>query len=93
MELQEIYFMAEIAAAIAVIGSLIFVGIQLRQSTAATVVGNAQSVVQVRTSLAMALATNSELAALHQDGLHPDVRASLNPTPGQNMIGVWTLGV
>ena len=91
MELQEIYFMAEIAAAVAVIGSLIFVGIQLRQSTAATVVGNAQSMVQVRTTLAMALATSSELAALHQKGLHPDVRELLEPKPGQNMLGVWTL--
>jgi hypothetical protein len=91
MELQEIYFIAEIAAAIAVIGSLIFVGVQLRQSTAATVVGNSQAMVQVRTTLAMALATNSELAALQQQGLHPDVREAIGPKPGQNQIGVWIM--
>ena len=91
MELQDIYFIAEIVAAIAVVGSLIFVGIQLRQSTAATVVGNSQAMVQVRTNLAVALATNSDLAALHQQGLYPDVRQTFVANPGQNQIGVWTM--
>ena len=91
MELQEIYFIAEIAAAVAVVGSLIFVGIQLRQSTAAAITGNAQSMVQVRTDLALAMATNPELAALHQEGLHPGMRELIAPKPGQNMINLWTL--
>jgi hypothetical protein len=89
--LDRIHKIAEIVAAFAIVGSLIFVGIQVRQSTAATVVGNAQSMVQVRTTLAMALATNSELATLHQDGLHPDLKPLFNPEPGQNMIGIWTM--
>ena len=33
MALQEIYFIAEIVAAVAVVASLIFVGVQLRQNT------------------------------------------------------------
>lgn len=35
MELQDFYFIAEIIAAFAVVGSLIFVGVQMRQNTGA----------------------------------------------------------
>jgi hypothetical protein len=35
MDLQSIYYLAELIAAVAVVGSLIFLGVQMRQNTGA----------------------------------------------------------
>ena len=83
--------MAEIAAAISVVGSLIFVGIQLRQSTAATVVGNTQAMVQVRTTLAMAFATDKDLAEEQLKSMHPDVVPFVTYDVGRTQFGTWIM--
>jgi hypothetical protein len=44
MTLEEIYFISQIVAVIAIFGSLIFVGVQLRQNTRATQMASLQSV-------------------------------------------------
>ena len=61
MALQEIYFIAEIIAAIAVVGSLIFVGIQLQQGTAATRAATSQAALVSYTDISMALVDNPDL--------------------------------
>ena len=61
MTLQDIYFIAEIIAAIAVIASLIFVGFQLRQGTAATRAATSQASLGSWTTISLTLAENPDL--------------------------------
>ena len=61
MELQEIYFIAEIVAAIAVVVSLIFVGLQLRQNTAAIRHDSGQRHLDTFQNLTMTVAANDAL--------------------------------
>jgi hypothetical protein len=72
MELQDIYFVAEIGAAIAVVGSLIFVGIQLRQGNEATLASNAQAALNSWNQMSLLLATDDRLLTIQQKGTHPD---------------------
>ena len=61
MEVQDIYFVSEIFAAIAVVASLIFVGVQLRQNTNAVRYDANQRNAASFQSMIMAVAANDDL--------------------------------
>ena len=63
MELQEIYFIAEIVAAIAVVVSLIFVGLQMRQSNRVNMASARHSVSEHALQLISFQATNADRLA------------------------------
>ncbi len=68
MVLQDIYFIAEIIAAFAVVASLIFVGFQLRQNTAATRYDAAQRNAASYQSITMTVAGNDDLLNAWRSG-------------------------
>ena len=75
MELQDIYFVAEIFGVVAIIGSLIFVGIQMRQNTSAMKIESHQKANELWTNMSMPLVTNERFATLFAEDVHPDLRA------------------
>lgn len=62
MELVQVYYAAEIVGVLAIIGSLLFVGIQMRQNTSALNGNAAQNVVTNWQGPTLAMATNGALA-------------------------------
>ena len=89
MELQNIYFVAEIAAAIAVFGSLVFVGMQLRQGNAATLASNAQASVNNWNQMSLLLATDERLIKFQEKGIHPDIRGLVTWDEDQSRYGYY----
>ena len=78
MELQEIHSIAEIVAAFAVVGSLLFVGMQLRQGNVATLASNGQAAVNNWIQLRLLLATDAGLSDTLFKTLHPDLTEILD---------------
>ena len=78
MELQDIYFIAEIGAAISIVGSLVFVGMQLRQGVQANLAANAQDSLANWNESSLLLATDDRLLKSQQKGLHPDFEGLLD---------------
>lgn len=64
MSLEDIYLISQIASALVVILSLLFVGMQLRQNTLSTQTARHQSIVQAVADWSREVAMNSEIAAL-----------------------------
>ena len=69
MTLEEIYYISQIAAAIAIFASLIFVGIQLRQNTRAVLVSTSQAHFTMWTSAAAPLVENADMARIYLQAL------------------------
>jgi hypothetical protein len=68
MELQDVYFVSEIVAAIAVVASLIFVGFQLRQNTTAVRYDAGQRNASSFQSMTMTVAANDDLLNAWRSG-------------------------
>ena len=71
--LDRFHKVSEIVASFAIVGSLIFVGIQVNQNTNATRVSNAQAAMQVWSDHAMAMATSESLAQAYVAGINPEI--------------------
>ena len=69
MQLEQLSYIAEITAAILVIVSLVYVGIQVRQNTAALKLSTAQNLSEDFTDIYLALSQNNDTAGIFQRGL------------------------
>ena len=69
MTLEELYYISQIAAAIAIVASLIFVGIQLRQNTRAVLVSTSQTHFTMWTSVASPLVEDADIAKIYWQAL------------------------
>lgn len=69
MSLEQFAYLAQIIASVGVVLSLIFVGLQVRQSTAALVRNEHNSTMEQWTVIRMAIAKHSDIAELMSDGL------------------------
>lgn len=74
--LDRVHKIAEIISAFAIVGSLIFVGIQLLQNTNAVEVSNAQAGINSWNVLSLAIVTDDELMQAHIDAAYPEYRES-----------------
>jgi hypothetical protein len=70
MSLEQLSYMAQIVASLGVVLSLLFVGYQVRQSTAALQRGEHNSTMQQWTVIRMAIAQNRDIAEFMTSGLH-----------------------
>jgi hypothetical protein len=70
MSLEQLSYLAQIVAAVGVILSLIFVGLQVRQNTAALERGEHNSTMEQWTVIRMAIAKDRRMAELMTAGLH-----------------------
>ncbi|HEX4881328.1 MAG TPA: hypothetical protein VFV18_03175 [Porticoccaceae bacterium] len=64
MSLEDIYFVSQIVSALALIVSLLFVGIQIRQNTLSTQTARHQSIVQAISDWSREVALNNDIANL-----------------------------
>lgn len=64
MSLEDIYFLSQIVAAVALVVSLIFVGVQIRHNTMSTQTARHQSIVQAIADWSREVAMNTEISAL-----------------------------
>lgn len=69
MTLEELYYISQIVAVVAIFASLIFVGIQLRQNTRAVHVSTAQAHFTMWHSLVTPLTENADMAKIWWQGL------------------------
>ena len=74
--LDRIHKISEIVAAFAIVGSLVFVGIQLQQNTSALLVDGQQSAMAVWNDTSLAVATNERLAELMSASRYPEFQAA-----------------
>lgn len=70
MSLEQFAYLAQIVASIGVVLSLIFVGLQVRQSTAALQRNEHNSTMEQWTAIRMAIATNRDIAELMTAGIN-----------------------
>jgi len=71
MSLEYFYFIAEIIAAFAMIASLLFVGIQVRQNTAATQVSNSQASLHAWNDISSSMSNDEGLSQIYADSFYP----------------------
>jgi hypothetical protein len=69
MSLEQIFFVSQIVASIAVVASLIFVGLQVRENTTALQRNEHNSTMEQWTVVRMAIAKHRDIAELMTDGL------------------------
>jgi len=69
MSLEQVFFLSQIVASIAVIGSLIFVGYQIKENTLALQRNEHNSTMEQWTVIRQAIATNRDIAELMSVGL------------------------
>jgi hypothetical protein len=70
MSLEQVAYLAQIIASVGVVFSLIFVGLQIRQSTAALQRNEHNSTMEQWTAIRMTIATNRDLAELMTSGIN-----------------------
>jgi hypothetical protein len=70
MSLEQISYLAQIVASVGVVASLIFVGLQIRQNTAALQRNEHNSTMEQWTVIRMAIAKNRDIAELMTAGIH-----------------------
>lgn len=73
MSLEQLFYVAQIAGSAGVIFSLVFVGLQIRQHTAALYREEHNSTMTQWTVIRMAIAENRDIAELMTAGLHGEV--------------------
>ena len=64
MGLEDIYFLSQIISALALVVSLLFVGIQIRHNTMSTQTARHQSIVQAVSDWSRDVALSTEISAL-----------------------------
>jgi hypothetical protein len=72
MSFEQISYLAQILASVGVVVSLIFVGLQIRQNTAAIQRSEHNSTMEQWTVIRMAIAKNRDIAELMTAGLHDE---------------------
>ena len=72
MSFEQISYLAQIVASVGVVVSLIFVGLQIRQNTAALQRNEHNSTMEQWTVIRMAIAKNRDIAELMTAGLHDE---------------------
>jgi hypothetical protein len=72
MSFEQISYLAQILASVDVVLSLIFVGLQIRQNTAALQRNEHNSTMEQWTVICMAIAKNRDIAELMTAGLHDE---------------------
>ena len=75
--LDRVHKISEIIASFAIVGSLVFVGVQVSQNTNATRASNAQAAQTGWNEMSMTLATNNDLFDTMMAGIPPELRISL----------------
>ena len=75
MSFEQISYLAQIVASVGVVVSLIFVGLQIRQNTAALERNEHNSTMEQWTVIRMAIAKNRDIAELMTAGLHEESAA------------------
>jgi hypothetical protein len=75
--LDRIHKISEIIGAVALVASLIFVGVQIGQNTDATRVSNSQAALDSWNEITLAVATNDALIQRQRDGMFPELRDRL----------------
>ena len=89
--LDRFHKISEIVAAFAIVGSLIFVGIQVNQNTDAIRVSFIQSAMESWNTHAMAMATDEDLSEAFFNSVHPELidkfDLTFNTTDGR--LGMW----
>jgi hypothetical protein len=76
MDLEQLYYLGELVGVVAIIGSLLFVGLQMQQNTLATRAASHHATTDNLNQVNLAIAQNPELAKVWSIGL--DDRKSLN---------------
>ncbi len=79
MSFEQISYLAQIVASLGVIVSLIFVGLQIRQNTAALQRNEHNSTMEQWTVIRMAIAKNRDIAELMTGGLHEKAHRWMQP--------------
>jgi hypothetical protein len=88
--LDRFHKISEIVAAFAIVGSLLFVGIQMRQNTDAMRVSFVQSSIDSWNIHAMTMASNEHLMTSFNEGSYPEVRKKFGtPSPSDSQVGMW----
>ena len=72
--LDRFHKISEIIAAFALVASLLFVGVQIRQNTDATRISNAQAAFQTWSDQGMAKASSQSLSRILHDSMYPQAR-------------------
>ena len=70
MSLEHAFFVSQIVASVAIVASLIFVGLQVRDNTTALKRNEHNSTMAQWTIIRMAIATHRDIAELMSEGLH-----------------------
>ena len=88
--LDRIHKIAEIIAAFAIVGSLVFVGIQMNQNTNALRASFIQSSIESWNTHAMEMASNDDLMTSFNDGLYPEVIEKVGArNTSQSQFSMW----
>src|SRR5947209_10441553 len=74
MSFEQISYLAQIVASVAVVASLIFVALQIKQNTAALQRNEHNSTMEQWTVIRMAIAKHRDIAELMTAGLHGESR-------------------
>ena len=87
--LDRFHKISENVASFAIVGSLIFVGVQVNQNTNATRVSNAQAAMQVWSDHCMAMATSESLAQAFLARFNPEIVEAAGLTLDDVRLNMW----
>ena len=92
--LDRFHKIAEIVASFAIVGSLIFVGIQVSQNTDATRISNSHAALDSWNEINLAMAADKELTQSQLDGFYPELREYGQSDVGSARMFFWlTAGI
>jgi hypothetical protein len=87
--LDRFHKISEIVASFAIVGSLIFVGIQVSQNTDATKISNAQAALNSWNDITLAAATNDGLLQGQISGVYPELQPYLSTDKIEAQTFTW----
>ena len=87
--LDRIHKISEIVGAIALVASLIFVGIQISQNTEATRISNSQNALNSWNDITLAITTDDALQRRQYEGTYPELRALFEYDPDLARMQSW----
>ena len=90
MKLDHVHQISEIIASIAIVASLVFVGVQLNQSARATSISNAQAAQSSWSEHGLAIATNPHLSRKFTEEMYPGLRELSEFDAEQMAMLQWT---
>ena len=87
--LDRIHKISEIVGAVALVASLIFVGIQISQNTEATRISNSQNALNSWNDITLAMTTDDALQRRQYDGTYPELREKFAYDPALARMQSW----